>query len=182
MDFCVTCGRFLCVSLTIRELSNQIRFACDNVSGQLASEISRTRPKIFRRWRPPPAAHVLELVELVASHRQGGCVTDPFRDTWSARSLSYAPFILAMDHAIGLTADPPSKSLLCPLGRADLSPLRPQCSVTGAPRRAKRSPASSPSSFFIVTLWLDARPPPWKKWGSDHLSEPAFTPGQPGPP
>ena len=65
MDFCVTCGCFLWVSgLTIHELSHQIRFACDNVSGQLAREISRTRPKIFRRWRPP-AANVLELVELV---------------------------------------------------------------------------------------------------------------------
>ena len=75
--------------------------------------------------------------------------------------------IFAMDRTIGLTDGLASKPVLGPPGRADRSPLRPHYGVTGTPRRAKRSPASSPSSFSIVTLWLDVRPPPQKKWRSD---------------
>ena len=41
-----SCGSVVCPFMSSQ---NQIRFTCDNVSGQLAREISRTRPKIFRR-------------------------------------------------------------------------------------------------------------------------------------
>ena len=57
-----SCGSAVCPFMSSQ---NQIRFTCDNVFGQLAREISKTRPKIFRRWKPPSAANVLELVELV---------------------------------------------------------------------------------------------------------------------
>ena len=41
-----SCGSAVCPFMSSQ---NQIRFTCDNVSGQLAREISKTRPKIFRR-------------------------------------------------------------------------------------------------------------------------------------
>ena len=91
--------------------------------------------------------------------------------------------IFAMDRTIGLTDGVASKSVLGPPGRADtFRRFVPRNGSRVLPRRAKRSPAPSPSSLSIVTLWLDVRRPPSKKWRSDRLSDPAFTPGQPGPP